>query len=92
MNRYGYKAKTKPNEVKLEYKYFIVEYTPISIDKGKVRIASKVDMNMKLIPQFILKASAVKFGYDYFDNVRKINKNFKGSLWEQKMRANPALY
>ena len=47
---------------------------------------------MKLIPQFILKTSAIKFGYDYIDNVRKINNNFKGSLWEQKMRVNPALY
>ena len=92
MNRYSYEADPVPNQVKLDYKYFIVEYIPITLDRARVKIASKVDMHMNLIPQFIVKASALKFGYDYFYNILKINSRFSGSPWEEKMKKNPSVY
>lgn len=92
MTHYGYEVKPNPKEVILDYKYFIIEYTPISINRARVKMASKVDMHMKFIPQFILKSSALKFGYDYFNNIRKVNNSFEGSPWEAKMRKNPSIY
>lgn len=67
--------------VRLEYKFFIVEYTPISKTRAKVRLASKVDMKLNFLPQFIINMSARKFAFDYFKNIIKMNKNFKGSPW-----------
>jgi hypothetical protein len=61
-------------------------------ERAKVRLASKVDMKLNLLPQFILNMSARKFAFDYFKNIIKMNKNFKGSAWEKKIKENPGFY
>lgn len=49
--------------------------------KGKVRLAVKVDMKLNYLPLFIINLSARKFAFDYFKNIPKISKKFKGSEW-----------
>lgn len=71
----------KSDYIRLEYKFFIVEYIPINKRRAKVRLASKIDMKLNFLPQFILNMSARKFAFDYFKNIIKVNKNFKGSAW-----------
>jgi hypothetical protein len=58
----------------------------LSINRAKVRIASKVDMQLSYVPQFVLKSSAITFGMDYFTNIMMINKKFSGSAWDMKMK------
>lgn len=70
----------------MEYIFFIVEYIPITKNRAKVRLASKVDMKLNFLPQFIINMSARKFAFDYFKNIIKMNKNFKGSPWERKIK------
>ncbi len=36
--------------------------------------------------------SARKFAFDYFKNIIKMNKNFKGSAWEKKIKENLEFY
>lgn len=38
-------------------------------------------MKMNFLPLFILNKSARIFAFDYFKNVIKIAKNYKGSPW-----------
>lgn len=82
----------KSDYVRLEYIFFIVEYIPITKTRAKVRLASKVDLKLNFLPQFILNMSARKFAFDYFKNIIKVNKNFKGSPWEKKIKQNPDYY
>jgi len=69
-----------------------VEYIPVTKTRAKVRLASKVDMKLNFLPQFIVNMSARKFAFDYFKNIIKMNKNFKGSPWEAKIKKNPDFY
>lgn len=47
---------------------------------------------MNFLPQWILNRSARIFAFDYFKNVIKVNKKFKGSAWEKKVKENPEFY
>lgn len=49
-------------------------------------------MKLNFLPQFILNMSARKFAFDYFKNIIKMNKNFKGSAWQKKIKENPEFY
>jgi hypothetical protein len=44
-------------------------------------MSSCVDMNLEFIPKFILNKTARIFAFDYFKNMIKVNKKFKGSEW-----------
>lgn len=72
-----------PNDkyVRLEYKFFIVEYKPIGKNRAKIRLCSKIDMKMNYLPMFILNKSARIFAFDYFKNILDRVKNYKGSAW-----------
>ena len=65
--------------VSLDYKFFMLEYKPISKTRGNIKMASCVDMNLEFIPKFILNKTARIFAFDYFKNMLKISKKFKGS-------------
>ena len=80
--KYGYKVPAESDYVRLEYKFFIVEYIPITKERARVRLASRIDMKLNFLPQFILNHSARKFAFNYFKNIIKLNENFKGSKWE----------
>lgn len=90
--KYGFKVPEKSDYIRLEYKFFIVEYIPITKERARVRLASKVDMKLNFLPQFILNMSARKFAFDYFKNIIKVNKKFEGSEWDKKIKENPDFY
>lgn len=90
--RYKYTVPKESDFVRLEYKFFIVEYIPLTKDRAKIRLSSKIDMKMNYLPLFILNKSARIFAFDYFKNILKISNNFKGSMWEKKIAERPALY
>ncbi len=45
-------------------------------------------MKLNYLPQIIINMSARKFAFDYFKNIAKLNKKFKGSDWEKRIREN----
>jgi hypothetical protein len=49
-------------------------------------------MKMNYLPLFILNKSARIFAFDYFKNILKIVKDYKGSAWEKKVSERPDLY
>lgn len=69
----------------MDYKYFILEYSPDTPQSGTLKMAINVDMKLN-IPMFILGPATEGFGIDFYQNVRKIAKNFKGSKWEKKIQ------
>lgn len=73
--------KRDPELVELEYKFYIIEYCPISATRGKVRLATNIDMKISFLPLFIINKSLRIFSFDYFKNILKVSKNLKGSLW-----------
>lgn len=45
---------------------------------------------MKLsIPMFILGPATEGFGVDFYSNILRIAKGYKGSKWEQSVEKNP---
>jgi hypothetical protein len=78
--------------IRLEYKFFLIEYIPLEGKRARIRLASKIDMKMDFIPKFILFRSARVFAFDYFKNIIDRIKNFKGSPWEKKLKENPEMY
>ena len=78
--------------MELEYKFYIMEYTPISQTRGRVRLATNVNMGLAFLPLFVVNKSCRVFAFDYFKNVMRVSKEFKGSKWEQKMRENQEVY
>jgi hypothetical protein len=60
--------------------------------KAKIRLAVKVDMKLNFLPQFIINMSARKFAFDYFKNIPKLSRKFKGSDWDKKVQENPEFY
>ena len=49
-------------------------------------------MQLGFLPMFVINKTCRIFAFDYFKNVIKVNKHFKGSQWEQKMQENPDIY
>ena len=78
--RYNYKVVETPNTVQLDYKYFVLEYSPTGLKQGKMRMAINIDMQIYL-PMFLLKPVTVNFGNDFYNNMNKIAKEFEGSAW-----------
>lgn len=72
--KYEFEVPEKSDYVRLEYIFFIVEYIPITKKRAKVRLATRVDLKLNFLPQFILNSSARKFAFDYFKNIIKTNK------------------
>ena len=82
MKKHNYKVPDATDKfVRLEYKFFIVEYKPVSKTRAKIRLASKIDMKMNYLPLWILNKSARIFAFDYFKNILERVKNYKGSVW-----------
>lgn len=48
---------------------------------------------MKLsIPMFILGPATEGFGVDFYSNILRIAKGYKGSKWEQSVEKNPQFF
>lgn len=91
-HKYGFQVPKESEFVRLEYKFFIVEYLPLTKQRARIRLSSKIDMKMNYLPLFILNKSARIFAFDYFKNILKISKNYKGSPWEKSAAERPDLY
>ena len=74
------------------YKFYALEYKPVTLTRGKIRLISNVDFKLKFLPMFILRKSAAYFGVNYFRSMSKLNKKFKGTKWDKKIEENPELY
>lgn len=90
--KYDFFVPQNDKYVRLEYKFFLVEYIPLGGSRAKIRLATKIDLKMDFVPNFILFRSARIFAFDYFKNIIEGVKNFKGSGWEKKVQENPDLY
>ena len=62
--------------VRLEYKHYILEYKPITKNRGKIRMVSSIDLKMEYLPMFIINKTARVFSFDYMKNYQTINKKF----------------
>ena len=69
-----------------------MEYKPISKTRAKVVMMSKANFKLTFLPLFILQKSARIFTFDYFNNIVKNAKNYKGSEFEKRVIVNPSLY
>lgn len=73
----------------MDYIFFNLSYTPISRDKGRIRMATCIDLKISILPKFILNKTARIFAFDYFKNMIGINKKFVGSPWEKAILNKP---
>lgn len=89
---FGYTPKPKKDSVMLNYKCISIEYKPLSISHGLIRMYFNADMSIKFIPTFILESSSKKFCHDLFNNMVKISKKFEGSDWEKAVQKDPELF
>lgn len=87
----GYEVKQSKNAIQLDYKYFIVEYKPETPTSGYIKLANNVDLKLK-IPMFLLQTASEGFGQDFYKDIRRLAKNFKGSEWQKKMFQNPDFF
>lgn len=85
--------------MKIHYNFFLIEYKPLTATKGRVRIASNVDLKMNYLPNFILSLASrkvnyviMKFAFTYFINIMKNQKHFEKSAWAEKLKSNPEFY
>ena len=65
--------------IDLNYKFFLLEYKPVSETRGLIKMASCVDLKMNFLPKFVLNKTARMFAFDYFKNMIDINLKFAGS-------------
>jgi hypothetical protein len=67
----------------------VIEYTPIALHRGKVKVAMNVDMKLALIPISIIELVCKRFCSDFLQKVMEISTNFKGSEWEKRVKRRP---
>ena len=65
-----------------------MEYVPLTPTRGKITLATNVNMRLSFLPLFVINKTCRVFAFDYFKNIMKVNKQFKGSEWEKKMKEN----
>ncbi len=65
----------------MDYKYFVVRYKPLKKNLGIIDIAMNVDVKMDFIPTWLIEKVSKDFGENFFNNIVKISKKFKGSKW-----------
>lgn len=90
--KFGFKCDVNPDFIQLDYKYLVVKYEPICKKTGKMTIALNVDSKMDFLPMFIIDKISGDFGKDFFKNIVRISKEFKGSEWEKNVEKEPELF
>lgn len=88
----GYKCEVNGEYIQLVYKYFLLKYTPIERGKGLISLAMNVDTKLDFLPMWIQDKISEDFGNDFFKNILKLSKKYKGSEWERNVEKNPALF
>ena len=69
-----------------------MEYVPLTPTRGRITLATNVNMRLSFLPLFVINKTCRTFAFDYFKNVMKVNQHFKGSQWEKKMKDNAEIY
>jgi len=67
--------------VRLDVKYFCIDYKPISKNRAVIRTVTKADFKLKYMPLFILQRTARTFTFDWFKGLLEKANNYKGSKW-----------
>lgn len=65
----GFPVRMDPDLVELEYKFYIMEYIPVGSNRGKIRLATNIDMKLGFLPMFVINKSLRIFAFDYFSNL-----------------------
>lgn len=65
-----------PDLVELSYKFYIMEYIPVGINRGKIRLATNIDMRLGFLPMFVINKTLRIFAFDYFSNLMEVNRKF----------------
>ena len=81
--------KINPNCVTIDYKYLIVKYVPIGVNRGRISVAVNIDMKLNYVPLAIMEIVCKKFCRDFMGVVMEASAKFKGSKWEAKMKKQP---
>jgi hypothetical protein len=84
----------KHNEdyVSMEFKYFAMRYKPISEKLGTMDFSFCIEKGLEVVPGFVEKLVLEKFGKDLFKNLIKFSTEYKGSQWDKRALARPALH
>ena len=90
--RIGFAPQLNEKYVQIDYKYIIMEYVPLGVGKGLVRMANNVDMKVSLLPLSILEFISKKFCVDFLEIVMKVSHKFPHSKWEQKVHDHPEAF
>ena len=64
------------------YKYFFMNYEPITKGKGKVTLVMNVKKDTSILPDFLVRMIVVKFAMIFFEEIISISNKFKESKWE----------
>lgn len=78
--------------MQLDYKYLVIKYEPLGVGKGKFTMAMNIDTKMDFLPMWAMDKVCQDFGNEFFENIMKLSKNFKGSQWEKNVEKNPDLF
>ena len=58
-----------------------MEYVPIGFNRGRIKLATNIDMKIGFLPLFVINKSLRIFAFDFFEKLMEVNKNFRGSDW-----------
>lgn len=86
--QFGYEVKLNPKCVQFDYKYLVIKYVPLSENSGKMIMGMNMDLKLNMLPLSILEVVSVNFSQDFYENIVKISKKFKGSVWDEGIQKN----
>jgi hypothetical protein len=78
--------------VRLVVHYFTLDYRPISKTRAQIKMVTKADFKLAFLPLIILTKSARTFTFNYFNSIVEKARNFKGSMWEKRVKERPEMY
>ena len=67
--------------VQIDYNYIIMEYIPMGVGRGLVRMANNADMKISIVPLAIIEFISKKFCVDFLEIVMNVSERFPGSKW-----------
>lgn len=81
-----------PANLQADFNYIVVRYDPICVGRGKLTLVMDIDVKVDFVPLFMLKVVCKKFCKDLVQKVLKVSEEFKGSIWEKKMKEKPETF
>ena len=78
--------------MQFDYKYLVIKYVPLSENSGKMIMGMNMDLKLNMLPLSLLEIVSVNFSQDFYENIVKISKKFKGSVWDEGIQKNSKLF